>query len=76
MGHASPDEGPADVAQQLSVRRAEAAKAHLVSQGIEPNRIYTEGRGASQPTADNSTAEGRAKNRRVELELVGTRPKP
>lgn len=76
VGHASPDEGPADVAQRLSVRRAEAAKAHLVSQGIEPNRIYTEGRGASQPTADNSTAEGRAKNRRVELELVGTRPKP
>ncbi len=61
--------------QKLSVRRAEAVKAHLVSKGIEPNRIYTEGKGKSQPIASNSTAEGRAKNRRVEVEVVGTRQK-
>ena len=61
--------------QKLSVRRAEAVKAHLVSKGIEPNRIYTEGKGKSQPIADNRTAEGRAKNRRVEIEVVGTRQK-
>ncbi|MGO4389926.1 outer membrane protein OmpA [Variovorax sp. M-6] len=60
--------------QKLSVRRAEAVKAYLVSKGIEKNRVYTEGKGKSQPIADNRTAEGRAKNRRVEIEVVGTRP--
>jgi len=59
--------------QKLSVRRAEAVKAYLVSKGIEKNRVYTEGKGKSQPIADNRTAEGRAKNRRVEIEVVGTR---
>ena len=60
--------------QKLSVRRAEAVKAYMVTKGIEPNRIYTEGKGKKQPVADNKTAEGRAKNRRVEIEVVGTRP--
>ncbi|MBN8746737.1 Outer membrane protein A [Xylophilus ampelinus] len=60
--------------QRLSVRRAEAVKAYLVSKGIERNRVYTEGKGKSQPVADNRTKEGRAKNRRVEIEVVGTRP--
>ena len=60
--------------QRLSVRRAEAVKAYLVSKGIERNRVYTEGKGEKQPVADNKTAEGRAKNRRVEIEVVGTRP--
>jgi OmpA-OmpF porin, OOP family len=59
--------------QKLSVRRAEAVKAYLVSKGIERNRVYTEGKGEKQPVADNKTAEGRAKNRRVEIEVVGTR---
>jgi OOP family OmpA-OmpF porin len=59
--------------QKLSVRRAEAVKAYLVSKGIERNRIYTEGKGKTQPIADNRTREGRAKNRRVEVEVVGTR---
>ncbi len=59
--------------QKLSVRRAEAVKAFLVSQGIEKNRIYTEGKGEKQPVASNKTKEGRAKNRRVEIEVVGTR---
>jgi OOP family OmpA-OmpF porin len=61
--------------QKLSVRRSEAVKAYLVSKGIEPNRVYTEGKGKTQPIASNSTAEGRAKNRRVEIEVVGTRQK-
>ncbi len=61
--------------QKLSIRRAEAVKAYLVSQGIETNRIYTEGKGEKQPIADNKTAAGRAKNRRVEIEVVGTRNK-
>jgi OOP family OmpA-OmpF porin len=59
--------------QKLSVRRAESVKAYLVSKGIEPNRIYTEGKGEKQPVADNKTREGRAKNRRVEIEVIGTR---
>jgi OOP family OmpA-OmpF porin len=59
--------------QKLSVARAEAVKAHLTSKGIEKNRVYTEGKGEKQPVADNKTDEGRAKNRRVEIEVVGTR---
>ena len=58
--------------QKLSVRRAEAVKSYLVSKGIERNRVYTEGKGEKQPVADNRTKEGRAKNRRVEIEVVGT----
>ncbi len=61
--------------QALSVRRAEAVKAYLVSKGIEKNRVYTEGKGSKQPVADNKTAEGRAKNNRVEIEVVGTQKK-
>ena len=59
--------------QKLSVRRSEAVKSYLVAKGIEKNRVYTEGKGEKQPVADNKTAEGRAKNRRVEIEVVGTR---
>ena len=61
--------------QKLSVARAESVKAYLVSKGVEKNRVYTEGKGKKQPVADNKTAEGRAKNRRVEIEVVGTRNK-
>ena len=64
--------------QKLSVRRAESVKAYLVSKGVEANRIYTEGKGKSQPVAPNTvngkdSPAGRAKNRRVEIEVVGTR---
>ena len=59
--------------QKLSMRRAEAVKAYIVSKGVDTARVYTEGKGESQPVADNKTAEGRAKNRRVEIEVVGTR---
>jgi OOP family OmpA-OmpF porin len=59
--------------QKLSVARSEAVKAYLVSKGIEKNRVYTEGKGEKQPAADNKTSEGRSKNRRVEVEVVGTR---
>ncbi len=59
--------------QKLSQRRAEAVKAYLVAQGVETSRVYTEGKGETQPVADNTTAAGRAKNRRVTVEVVGTR---
>ncbi len=68
--------GTAGYNQALSVRRADAVKKYLVDKGIEPNRVYTEGKGAKDPVADNKTAAGRAKNRRVEVEVVGTRSKP
>ena len=59
--------------QKLSIKRSEAVKAYLVSKGIEKSRVYTEGKGEKQPVADNKTKEGRSKNRRVEIEVVGTR---
>jgi len=58
---------------KLSVARSEAVKNFLVSRGVEKNRVYTEGKGESSPVADNKTSEGRSKNRRVEVEVVGTR---
>lgn len=57
---------------KLGERRANAVKAYLVSKGLEHNRIYAESKGESKPVADNKTREGRAKNRRVEIEVVGT----
>ncbi|MFN4115075.1 MAG: OmpA family protein, partial [Inhella sp.] len=65
--------GSEEYNQRLSVNRAEAVKAYLVGKGIEANRVYTEGKGELSPVADNKTAEGRAKNRRTEIEVVGTR---
>ena len=59
--------------QKLSLRRAAAVKAYLVSKGVDAARVYTEGKGETQPVADNKTADGRAKNRRVTVEVVGTR---
>ncbi len=72
IGHAD-SIGSDEYNQKLSVRRAEAVKAYLVSKGVEPNRIYTEGKGEKQPVASNKTKEGRAKNRRAEIEVIGTR---
>ena len=57
--------------QKLSLRRAQAVKAFLVSKGIPPARVFTEGKGERQPVADNRSREGRSKNRRVEIEVVG-----
>ena len=59
--------------QKLSMRRSNAVKAYLINKGVDKTRIYTEGKGEKQPVADNSTKEGRAKNRRVEIEVVGAR---
>ena len=72
VGHTDSD-GSDAANQKLSVKRSEAVKAYLVSKGVEKNRVYTEGKGEKQPVADNKTKEGKAKNRRVEIEVVGTR---
>src|SRR5690606_26715489 len=57
----------------LSQRRANAVKDYLVGKGIPSDRIYVEGKGESAPVASNATREGRAQNRRVEIEIVGVR---
>lgn len=62
--------------QALSQRRAEAVKAYLVQKGIDPARLYTEGKGETMPVADNRSAAGRARNRRVTIEVVGNRSTP
>ena len=51
----------------LSVNRAAATRDYLVSRGVASSRIAIDGRGSREPVADNNTAEGRAKNRRVEI---------
>ena len=58
---------------RLSLRRAEAVKAYLVSKGIPADKVRTEGRGKREPVADNATPEGRAKNRRVEVTIIEAR---
>ncbi|MDE1165894.1 MAG: OmpA family protein [Pseudomonas sp.] len=55
--------------QKLSERRANSVAQYLLSQGLAPSKLSSEGRGESEPIADNSTDEGRAKNRRVELHI-------
>ncbi|MGB4347370.1 MAG: OmpA family protein [Burkholderiaceae bacterium] len=59
--------------QKLSMRRANAVRAFLISKGLPANRVFAEGKGEKQPVASNKTADGRAKNRRVEVEVVGKR---
>jgi adhesin transport system outer membrane protein len=54
---------------KLSKERAESVKKALISYGVEPARLTTVGMGESKPIADNSTPEGRAKNRRIEIQL-------
>lgn len=64
--------GPEDYNMDLSKRRAESVTNYLISQGISPGRFTTKWYGESQPKADNSTAEGKAQNRRVELGIIAS----
>ena len=68
--------------QKLSERRAEAVKAYLVSKGVEPNRVYTEGKGKKQPVTKPDQCKGAKSkkvieclqpDRRVEIEVIGTK---
>jgi len=63
--------GKADYNMKLSLRRAEAVRDYLVSLGVDPRKLEVSGEGMAKPIADNSTAEGRAKNRRVEVDVIG-----
>ncbi len=63
--------GPSAVNQRLSLARAEAVKRYLIEQGVPADRIHTVGHGERDPVASNSTPEGRANNRRVEISIPG-----
>lgn len=56
--------------QNLSLKRAQAVLDYLKSKGVEPNRLSSKGYGMDKPVADNTTEEGRAKNRRVEFTII------
>jgi outer membrane protein OmpA-like peptidoglycan-associated protein len=55
--------------QELSQKRASSVAEYLLSQGVTPSKVTSEGKGESEPVADNETEEGRAQNRRVELHI-------
>jgi OOP family OmpA-OmpF porin len=66
IGHTD-NVGSASVNLKLSQDRANAVKKYLLSKGIEESRLVATGKGMTEPIADNNTAEGREKNRRVEF---------
>ncbi len=63
--------GGDDYNQKLSENRADAVRDFLITQGVQPDNISSTGFGKAKPVADNSTAEGRAQNRRVQLVVSG-----
>jgi OOP family OmpA-OmpF porin len=67
--------GTEEYNQELSVRRANAVKDYMVSEGVDPGIIDVKGMGEADPVASNSTAEGRAENRRVEISVAVETPK-
>jgi len=66
--------GPEEYNERLSIRRATAVKDYMVSEGVDPGIIDVSGKGESDPVADNSTREGRAENRRVEIQVGANAP--
>ena len=64
------DRGRKAYNQKLSEKRAASVRDYLIAQGVDASRMTAKGYGESQPVADNSTAAGRAKNRRVELKII------
>ncbi|MFZ2296246.1 MAG: OmpA family protein [Polaromonas sp.] len=74
IGHTD-NTGSDAINNPLSVNRANAARDYLVARGVAAQRIATDGRGEREPIADNSTAQGRAKNRRVEIYVAEPAPR-
>ena len=70
IGGHTDDQGSASYNQRLSESRAKAVADYLTAKGIEPKRLQYRGYGKSRPIADNSTEEGQAKNRRVEIKIL------
>jgi len=68
--------GSADLNRRLSQRRADAVREALIERGVEPGRLESLGFGQTAPVADNRTEEGRARNRRVELNILELRRAP
>ena len=71
-GHTD-DIGKADYNQTLSKKRARSVASYLAVQGVSSQRFSVEGRGETQPIASNKSKVGRAKNRRVEIEISPAR---
>jgi outer membrane protein OmpA-like peptidoglycan-associated protein len=71
VGHTD-SQGADDYNMRLSYRRAESARTFLTSQGVPGARIRVEGRGETEPVADNTTDAGRAQNRRVEVAIFAS----
>lgn len=69
IGHTD-NTGSDDYNARLSERRAEAVKTFAMNQGVAGSRLNTQGKGENEPIADNSTEDGRSKNRRVEIVIV------
>ena len=68
-------QGTAPHNQDLSERRAKAVREYLVSRGIAADRVSSQGFGLARPVADNTSAEGRANNRRVEIVVTPSQPR-
>ncbi|WP_152087468.1 OmpA family protein [Pseudoalteromonas sp. A25] len=69
VGHTD-STGSAQLNQQLSEQRANSVKNYLLGQQVLAARLHTQGMGESAPVASNTTEQGRAKNRRVEIQIV------
>lgn len=74
-GHTDTD-GDRETNVDLSKRRAESVKAYFVTKGLDASRIETRGAGPDEPIADNKTAAGKQKNRRIEFKLIDEAQKP